>query len=97
MDVVQIALPVPPIDTYAFEFSASAFGSIFKFVFKFFDSHWNVFVTLGGGEIREAGCFPDTLNWKGFTDYRLAFMSTLASIGINDLASVDMFVLGNLV
>lgn len=69
----------------------TGFGA-FSFYFRWFNSRWNCWVTLPGGEVREAGVFPGIPNWQGFGDYGVLFAFPKDSIGYNDLFSTALYI-----
>lgn len=87
-------VPFPEIeivDNFKFE-ALSEFGT-FTFNFKWFNSRWNLWVTLPDGTIREAGVYPNVINWTGNTDYGLVFQTSLDVIDYASLNLVEIYLL----
>lgn len=87
-----VGIPNLPDNPVNFEFSTNLPPGKFNFRFMWFNSVWNIWVTLPSGEIRQAGPYSNTLSWTGFFDYYFSMVSTLDSIGQNDLSKVTMTV-----
>jgi hypothetical protein len=82
-----INMPVLPDGTLAFTFSSSTADGSWTFVFKWLAGKWNAWVTLPSGEVRQAGCVPNVVDWSTFADYGFVIVSSLTALGLNDLAS----------
>jgi hypothetical protein len=55
-------------------------------------SYWTGYATLPTGQIRVFSVFPNVVNWS-LDDYvLLIFTSNLTTIGLTDLANVNMYV-----
>lgn len=88
----QVAIPFLSQNPFNFAFASDLPQGRFSFVFKWFKGVWNIWVTLPTGEIRQAGGYPNTVSWTGFKDYYFRLITTLDSIGQNDLNNVKMVV-----
>lgn len=86
----SVALPALPMDPVNFIFSTTLpFGEL-GFKFMWLNDVWNIWVTLPSGEIRAMGGYPNAVGWTGFMDYYVQLVTTLDSIGQNDLANVTL-------
>ena len=93
MKVVKKAevLPFPevePVDNFKYEVVTET-GSVTVY-FKWLENRWRCWVELPTGETRQAGVFPNVINWTGFTDYGLMFMTNLSTIDYNSLFLCQM-------
>ena len=88
----KVAIPNLTQDPVNFTFTSNLPAGQFGFEFQWFGGVWNIWVTLPTGEIRQAGPYPNTVSWTGFKDYYFALLTSLSSIGQNDLANVTMVV-----
>lgn len=85
MKKVEI-IPFPEAEiTENFEFEAATDTGTFKFIFKWFNKRWNCWCTLPDGTVRQAGVYPNVISWTGFTDYGLAFVTSLSEIDYKSL------------
>lgn len=82
-----INLPAIDPGVVAFTFTTQTQDGAWTFVFKYVNGRWNAWVTLPSGEVRQAGCVPDVVNWSGFLDFGLVLISSSAALGLNDLTS----------
>lgn len=76
-----------------FTFDTSAADGIFTFNFKWLNNRWNVWVTLPDKTIREAGVYPNIINWSGNIDYGLVFVSDLTSIDRTSLFLPEIYLI----
>lgn len=88
----QVNIPNVPQGVFNFSFTVNLPPGLFGFTFEWFNDVWNVWVTLPTGEIRQAGSYPNEINWTGFIDYYLSFVTTLKAIGQNDLPNAALMV-----
>lgn len=68
-----------------FKFSTSINSETFEFRFKWLNDRWNCWVTLPDGTVRDAGVYPNVVNWTGYNDYGLIFSTDLADFNYNNL------------
>ena len=76
-----------------FEFDAIHPDGTFKFVFKWMNDRWNCWVTLPGGEKRQAGVYPNVISWSGFLDYGIVFETNLTEINFTSLLLTNLYIL----
>ena len=88
----KVSFPELPADPFNFTFTTTLPQGQFLFKFMWFNDVWNMWITLPTGEIRQVGMYPNSVNWTGFIDYYVQMVTTLDSIGQNDLSSVTMMV-----
>ena len=88
-----VSLPVVSTNTYVFKFTCSIDGVGWSFQFNFINNRWTVYATPPNLAVREATIYSSTFGWKGFPDYRYYFVSPIQVPGLNDLASVSMYIL----
>lgn len=90
MKKVEI-IPFPETEaTENFEFEAVTDTGTLKFIFKWFNSRWNCWVTLPDSSVRQAGVYPNVVNWTGSRDYGLVFVTSLSEINFNSLFLTEM-------
>lgn len=88
----KVALPEIAMGTFNFVFTTTLpFGEL-GFKFMWFNQVWNIWVTLPTGEIRAMGGYPQAVGWTGFLDYYVQLVTTLESIGQDDLGQVTLMV-----
>ena len=87
-----VATPNLPTNPFNFVFTSNLPSGRFGFKFMWFNNIWNLWITLPSGEIRQAGMYPNTISWTGFFDYYFRVLTTLDSIGQNDLNNVTLAV-----
>lgn len=75
------------------EFDCSTSYGRFNFHFKWFNGRWNVWVTLPDGTKREAGVYPNVVNWTGSPDYGLVFSTALQTIDFESLFMTELYLL----
>jgi hypothetical protein len=85
-----VGIPNLPANPVNFIFSTGLPSGKWTFRFMWFLGVWNLWVALPTGEIRQAGVYPNVASWTGFNDYYLNFVTTLDSIGQNDLGNVTL-------
>ena len=51
---------------------------------------WNGWATLPSGEVRQFGCIPGVINWTGYPDFGLVWLSTLAKLGQLDIWNASL-------
>lgn len=73
-----------------FTISAMDDAGVFKFNFKWFNNRWNLWVDLPDGTTRQAGVYPNVINWSGYLDYSLIFSTSLESIGFEQLFNTEL-------
>lgn len=93
MQLYRVALPTIDDSVDFFDMSIDLSTASITCVFKWLDGVWRMFAYLPSGEIREAGVFPNSVNWKGFSDYMVIFLIDKANIGKTDLVSCVMLLL----
>lgn len=84
----QIPLPDVPVDTKRFNFSCDIPAGTFFFLMEYFNDVWNIWVTLPSGEIRQMGAYPNAVSWTGFSDYLIVIVTSLSTIGLNNLTEI---------
>ena len=89
----EVAMPVIDEETYQFSVDVTLAAENITLVFKWLNDVWNLFVTFSDGTVREAGVYPNAVNWKGFTDYRVVFISDYPSIARTAISDSKMYVL----
>lgn len=82
-----VNLPSIAAGTVGFTFTTTIAGGAWTFVFKYANGRWNGWATLPTGEVRPFGCVPSVVDWSGFLDYGIVIISSLAALGLLDLAS----------
>lgn len=88
----KVSFPELSMDPFNFVFTTTLpFGEL-AFKFMWFNEVWNIWVTLPTGEIRQAGGYPNAVGWTGFLDYYFQLVTSLESIGQNDLSNVTLMV-----
>jgi len=75
--MTEYTLPMPSIDdsTYQFGMSVSLANETLIISLRWLDNLWRAFVEFSDGTIREAGVFANCVNWTGFNDYTIEFVS----------------------
>lgn len=73
-----------------FEFYSNTSNGTFKFHFKWINDAWSCWVTLPDNSVRQAGVYPNVVNWTGFSDYGLVFSTPLASIDFSSLFLTEL-------
>lgn len=76
-----------------FTFSCSARGGVFEFHFKWLNDRWNVWVTLPGGEVRQAGVLPGVTSWSESKTYGLVFETNLTVIDYTSLFLTELYII----
>jgi hypothetical protein len=56
-------------------------------------SQWIGWATLPSGEVRLFGCIPGVINWTGYTDFGLVWVSPLAAFGQPDIFNSALLLL----
>lgn len=87
----KIALPAVDESVDQFSFSVPLRRVTLNFVFKWLDDIWRAFCYFPDGSIREAGVFPRSVNWKGFSDYRCIFMTEYDAIDKTNIAATRFY------
>lgn len=72
-----------------FTFPAVVAGNRYEYTFRWYDNIWHLWVTFPSGEIRQALVTPGSVAWTSFIDWGLAIVTSLLSIGQNDLSKVQ--------
>lgn len=85
-----VGIPNLPANPVNFSFTTNLPSGKWTFRWQWFLDVWNLWVTLPSGEVRQAGVYPNAISWTGFRDYYLQFITTLDSIGQNDLNRITM-------
>jgi hypothetical protein len=90
-----VPIPVMPDNTTAFNFDCNIPSGRFHFDFRWneFKNGWSMYVTIPGGEIRQAGVWPNVISWSQYCDFSIQTITDMDSIGINDLDRVSMYLL----
>lgn len=88
----RVAWPDTEI-TENFNFDTIHPDGTFRLEFKWFNDRWNCWVTLPSGEKRQAGVYPNVMNWDGYTDYGIVFMSSLDTINFNSLLLAEIYII----
>lgn len=91
MTTHRIAIPEVKSNIDQFSFSVPLRTATLEFVFKWIDSIWRAFCYFPDGSVREAGVFPNAMNWEGFSDYKCVFVTDYEAIDKDNIASVSMF------
>lgn len=73
-----------------FQFTAIDDDGEFIFKFKLLSGRWHCWVTLPNGTVREAGVYPNVINWTGAGDYGLVFLTSLKEITKDTLYLTEM-------
>lgn len=73
-----------------FEFECVATSGTFTFHFKWINNSWSVWVTLPDGSVRQAGVYPNVINWTGYSDYGLVFITDLEQIDYSSLFNTSL-------
>ena len=76
-----------------FSFDCSTTQGNFSFHFKWFNSRWNLWVTLPSGEVRQAGVIPGVTSWSEFNDYGLMFEANTETIDYSSLFASRMYLI----
>lgn len=91
-NIEQVTFPeIEIVDNFTFDALSEA--GTFSFNFKWFNNRWNLWVTLPDGTVREAGVYPNVINWTGNTDYGLVFGTNLDTINYNSINLVEIFII----
>lgn len=88
----KVSFPLLPLNPVNFVFTTTLPPGPFGFKFMWFNGVWNIWVTLPSGEIRQAGGYPNAVDWTGFLDYYFQLVTSLEDIRQNDLGKVTMMV-----
>ena len=86
-----VPLPVAGVNPYSLQFTAKIAGNVYGFLFQWVNNAWILSVTIADGSVRLASTVPGVTAWTAYPDYGLVLMSTLTTLGQNDLASVSMY------
>ena len=87
------AIPIPsaqPGSVYV-QFSARIAGSLYGFLFQWFNSAWNLSVTFPDNSVRLASTVPGVVSWSAYPDFGLLMTSSMTQLGQNDLPTVSMY------
>lgn len=76
-----------------FLFTVNDTAGTFEFKFKWLNNRWYCWVTLPDGSVRQAGVFPGVINWTGFLDYGLVFVTDLTQIKFDQLYMTEVYIL----
>lgn len=68
-----------------FTFSTVLEDGVFNFRFRWADGRWHVWVTPPGRQARPAGAEPNVMNWTGYADYGLMFVTDMTTIDFKSL------------
>lgn len=74
-----------------FEFECSTTYGNFTFKFKWFDNRWNLWVTQPEGLTKQAGVYPNIMNWTGDSKYGLIFKTSLTVIDFESLFMTELY------
>lgn len=86
----QIPIPVVPVNTYRFQFTARVGSDKYIFQFWFVDS-WNMKATFPDGSSRIAALLPNVTQWSAFQDFGIYTSTTNDVIGQNDLSKIVLY------
>ena len=75
-----------------FEFSTIDKDGSFNFLFKWMNNRWNCWVTLPDNSVREAGVYPNIINWVSALDFGLVFKTDLAEISHDSLFMTELYI-----
>jgi len=83
---------IPQGDTTAinFNFGTQASSGAWNFLLEWNGTRWNGWATLPDGAVRQFGCIPGVINWTGFADFGLVWLSDLASFGQQDIFGASL-------
>lgn len=87
-------IPYPDTELHEnFEFECSTSYGTFLFHFKWLNERWNLWITLPDGTKREAGVYPNVINWTGASDFGLVFRTSLQEISYDLLFLTELYVI----
>lgn len=75
-----------------FEFSTIDKDGAFTFLFKWMNDRWNCWVTLPDNSVREAGVYPNVVNWVSALDFGLVFKTDLTEISHDSLFMTELYI-----
>lgn len=76
-----------------FKYSANTDLGFFEFNFKWLNDRWDLWVTLPDETIRQASVYPNVMNWTGYLDYGLIFLTDLTEINFNSIFIPELIIL----
>lgn len=88
-NVYLVNLPAIAPNLFGFSFRTKTADGNVGFVFQWANGVWNGTATMPDGSLRTFGVYPGVVNWTGFLDFGLLFLSSLTAIGQGDMASVS--------
>jgi hypothetical protein len=89
-NIFLVNIPQGDTDAVSFNFATNNQDGAWNFLLEWNGARWNGWATLPSGEVRQFGCIPGVINWTGFPDFGLVWLSSLAAFGQPDIFGASL-------